>query len=291
MANNYLNFDNSACVGCGQIMAARTVINALAPEVIIANATGCLEITTSAWPKSAWGVPWIHSLFANPASVASGIQAALEVKGNKKTKILVQAGDGSTFDIGFGAISGMWSRNEPIIYVCYDNEIYANTGMQASAATLSGSHTLTTPAIGEVIGSKSHKKDMIAIALAHGVPYVAQTTSAFLDDLKAKILKAASIDGPSYIQVLSACIPGWNIEIKDAINAPRLAAETGLYPLLEFTNGRNTSAWKIPQPKIPVTEYLKIQKRYAHLFKTEAGKKQLKALQTIADEQIAKYNL
>ena len=290
--SNLLSFDNTACVGCGQILAARTVVNTLGPEVIIANATGCLEITTSRHEHSAWGVPWIHSLFANPASVASGIYAALKQQGLAgKTKVLIQAGDGSTFDIGFGAISGMWSRGEPIIYVCYDNEIYANTGMQASAATIKGTHTATTPALAAELGFTGHKKDMLAIALAHGVPYVAQTTSAFLDDLKAKVLAAAATDGPSYIQVLSSCIPGWHISVKDTMLVPKLAAETGIYPLLEFRYGQKTSDWKVPRPTVPVKEYLGKQRRFAHLANSPEGLELIDWLQTKADENIAKYDL
>ncbi|MEI6378430.1 MAG: thiamine pyrophosphate-dependent enzyme [Candidatus Falkowbacteria bacterium] len=290
--SNLLSFDNTACVGCGQILAARTVVNALGPDVIIANATGCLEITTSRHGHSAWGVPWIHSLFANPASVASGIYAALKQQGlDKKTKILVQAGDGSTFDIGFGAVSGLWSRGEPIIYICYDNEIYANTGMQASAATIKGTNTATTPAVALELGFTGHKKDMMAIALAHGVPYVAQTTSAFLDDLKAKVLAAAATDGPSYIQVLSSCIPGWHIDVKDTMLVPKLAAETGIYPLLEFRYGQKTSDWKVPRPIPLVKEYLAKQRRFAHLVNSPEGLELIDWLQNKADENIAKYDL
>ena len=289
---NYLSYNNSACLGCGQILASRTVVNTLGPEVIVANATGCLEITTSRQEASSWGIPWIHSLFANPASVASGIYAALKQQGKEKqVKVLVQAGDGATYDIGFGALSALWSRGEPIIYVCYDNEIYANTGMQASAATIKGTNTATTPALAADLGFTGHKKDMLAIALAHGVPYVAQTTSAFLDDLQAKIKVAATIDGPSYIQVLSSCIPGWHISVKDSILVPKLAAETGIYPLLEFQYGEKTSTWRVPRPVPLVREYLAKQRRFSHLASTPEGLELIDWLQTKADSNIAKYDL
>lgn len=288
---NYLSINNSACVGCGQIIAARTVVNALGPDVIIANATGCLEITTGSLPTSAWGVPWIHSLFANAASVATGIYAGLQARGNKQTKVLVQAGDGSTFDIGLAAVSGMWNRNEPIIYVCYDNEIYANTGMQASTATQKGAKTTTSPVNQDGSGSLRPKKDLLAIALAHRLSYIAQTTSSHLDDLKAKILKAREAKGPSYIQVLSTCIPGWSVAVKDSVKASQLAADTGLYPLLEFIDGEQTHNWSVPKPRPKVEEYLQLQKRYAHLFKTEAGKEQIAWLQKLADDNVKKYNL
>lgn len=289
---NLLSATNTACLGCGQIMAARTVINALAPNVIVANATGCLEITTTNYPNSAWGAPWIHSLFANPASVASGIFAALKRKGKQKDiKVLVQAGDGSTFDIGFGALSGLWNRGEPIIYVVYDNEIYANTGAQASAATPRLAHTTTTPALNSTAGFDEHKKDMIAIALAHKLPYVAQTTNGHLDDLAAKVKQAALADGPSYIQVLCSCLPGWGFNANEAVSLPRLAADTGLYPLLEYVDGKPTSNWKIPKPQIPVAEYLKTQKRFKHLFESEDGLTSLQKIQNLADTNIEKYSL
>jgi len=289
--NNYLDFNNTACPGCGQILAARTVVNALAPDVIVVNATGCLEITTTRWPHSSCGVPWIHSLFGNPSSVASGISAVLRHRGDTKTKILVQAGDGSTFDIGFGALSGLWSRREAVIYVCYDNEIYANTGMQSSGSTRLGARTATSPVIGEALGFSGHKKDMLAIALAHNVPYVAQSTSAYLDDLTAKIKKAAATDGPSYIQVLSSCIPGWGVTVKDSVNTARLAAETGLYPLLEFVNGVEVGRHKVPRPFKSVKEYLITQNRFKHLLEKPAGVVVIKDLQKIADDQIRKYKL
>jgi pyruvate ferredoxin oxidoreductase beta subunit len=284
---NLLSIDHSACVGCGEIIAARAVLNTLGPDTIVINATGCLEVTTSQYPSSAWRVPWLHSLFANAAPVGSGVLAALRQK-NKKAKILVQAGDGATFDIGLAAVSGMWDRGEPIIYVCYDNEAYANTGMQASAATPLGTRTATTPA-GKIMGG--HKKDMLAIALAHGLPYVAQTTSGFPEDIKEKIVRAAATDGPSYVQILSACIPGWNIKVADSVKLAQLAALTGLYPSLEFVNGQLTKAMSITRPQIKVSEYLKYQKRFQHLVDNPVNKHLLAELQKLADDNIKKYNL
>ena len=286
-----------ACAGCGQLLAAKTVINAVGPNVIVANATGCLEVTTSPYPTSAWGVPWIHSLFENAAAIGSGIHAALKKK-NKlaKTKVLVQGGDGGTFDIGFGVISGMWERGEDILYVCYDTEAYSNTGMQASGATPWGSSTTTTPAgtgkTIDAIGSHQPKKDIIAIALAHGLKYVAQSTSGHLEDIEAKVAKALATPGPSYIQIMTPCIPGWRIKSDMAMEVGKMGAKTGLYPLLEFENGILTNKTKInPAQKPKVQEYLKLQGRFAHLFKTTQGKAQLKLIQKIADRNIAKYEL
>jgi len=280
-----------ACAGCGQMIAARNVIEALGPNTIIANATGCLEVTTSPYPESAWGVPWIHSLFENSAAIASGILAALKQQGkDKKIKVLAQGGDGSTFDIGFGLISGMWARGENILYVCYDNEAYANTGMQASTATPIGSNTTTTPAGEDSIGSHQSKKDMIAIALAHSVPYVAETTAGYPADIQAKVKKAVTIPGPAYIQILVPCIPGWKIRPDQAIEQGKLAVQTGLYPSLEYINGELTNKIKITQ-KIPVENYLKQQGRFSHLFKSEAGKTEIAEIQKLADKNIEKYKL
>ena len=296
-----------ACAGCGQLIAARIVAEALGPNTIIANATGCLEVTTTPYPESAWGMPWIHSLFENASAVASGISAALLYKSKVATagsliadrqflpNIVAQGGDGGTFDIGFGLISGMWERGEKILYVCYDNEAYANTGAQASAATPWGAHTTTTPSGSgttiDAIGSHLRKKDMIAIALAHGLRYVAQTTVGYPLDIAKKVKKAIATDGPSYIQIFSTCIPGWKTEPKDTLTIGKLAAQTGLYPIIEYTDGILTNAMKTPKPALKIDEYLKLQGRYAHLFKTEQGKAQVEMIQKIADDNIIKYGL
>ena len=284
---NFLTNTHNACIGCGEIIAARAVVNALGRETIVINATGCLEVTTTQYPNTAWKLPWLHSLFANAPAVASGVLAGLR-HGHKKAKILVQAGDGATFDIGFATASAMWDRGDEIIYVCYDNEIYANTGMQASAATPLGGKTSTTPA-GKILDG--HKKDMIAIALAHGLKYVAQTTAGFPDDLISKIKKAAASKGPSYIQILCPCIPGWSVRVADSMKVAQLAAKTGLYPGLEYIDGKLASVIKAADPKIKVTEYLNYQTRFNHLDKTAAGKNIIKQLQEIADNNIKKYNL
>jgi pyruvate ferredoxin oxidoreductase beta subunit len=285
-----------ACAGCGQAIAAKVVAETLGPNTIIANATGCLEVTTSPYPESSWGMPWIHSLFENPAAIASGILAALKHEGkDREVKVVAQGGDGSTFDIGFGLISGMWERGENILYICYDNEAYSNTGMQASGATPWGSNTTTTPAGSgttlDAIGSHQRKKDMIAIALAHGVPYVAQTTTGFIADIQAKVKKAMATAGPAYIQILVPCVPGWRIKPDQAITLGKLAAQTGLYPLLEYTDGQLTGKSKVPSPIPPAETYLKAQGRFSHLFQSEEGKKQLAHIQELADRNVEKYGL
>ena len=291
-----LNSGHRACAGCGQLIAAKVVAETLGPDTIIANATGCLEVTTTPYPESAWGMPWIHSVFENAAGVASGIQAALKQQGkSKKVKVVAQGGDGGTFDIGFGLISGMWERGENILYVAYDNEAYANTGIQASGATPWAASTTTTPAGSgktiDAIGSHQQKKDMIAIALAHGLNYVAQSTAGYLEDIRAKVKKAMEIEGPAYIQILVPCIPGWKTEPSKTIKIGKLAAQTGLYPLLEYENGELTKAMKVGEKKLKVEEYLKTQGRFAHLFKTKQGKEQIKVIQALANKNIDRYGL
>jgi len=287
---------HNACAGCGQMIAARAVVETLGPNIIVANATGCLEVTTTAYPTSAWGMPWIHSVFENASAIASGIIAGLKQKGlDKKYKVLAQGGDGGSFDIGFGLISGMWERGENIMYVAYDNEAYANTGRQASSATPWGAATTTTPAGSgktiDAIGSHQKKKDMIAIALAHGLNYVAQTTAGHVDDIKRKIKKASETPGPSYLQILVPCVPGWIYEPSKSVKIGKMAAQTGLYPLLEYENGKLTNILKVPRPRATVDEYLKMQGRFAHLFKTEKGRQQIKYIQSLADANIEEYGL
>ena len=285
--NKFLSPGHNACAGCGQLSAAQAVMRGLNKNVIIANATGCLEVTTTAYPQSAWGLPWIHSLFENASAVASGISAALKQRGDKNTKVVVQAGDGGTYDIGIGLISGMWERNENILYVCYDTEAYSNTGIQASGATPYGADTTTSPEGINNIGSTQVKKDMLAIALAHGLKYVAQSTAGFPDDITNKIKKALATNGPSYIQILSPCIPGWKINNDEAVMMGKLAAATGLYPLLEYTNGKlSASSINDNFKASPVGEYLKKQGRFKHLKPEDIA-----VIQKSAKNNIDKYKL
>ncbi len=285
--NKFLFPGHNACAGCGQLSAVQAVMRGLDKDTIIANATGCLEVTTTAYPQSAWGLPWIHSLFENASSVASGIKASLKNKGNKKTKVIVQAGDGGTYDIGFGQISGMWERGEEILYICYDTEAYSNTGIQASGATPYGASTTTSPSGSKSFGSSQRKKDMLAVALAHGLKYVAQSTAGFPDDITNKIKKALATPGPSYIQILSPCIPGWKIENDGAVSFSKLAVQTGLYPLVEYSDGKLSGSSISESFKgKPVAEYLKSQGRFKHLKEAE-----IKEIQKLADENIEKYRL
>lgn len=285
--NKFLSPGHNACAGCGQLVAVQAVMRGLNENTIIANATGCLEVTTTAYPQSAWGLPWIHSLFENASAVASGILAALKQKKDNKTKVVVQAGDGGTYDIGLGLISGMWERGENILYICYDTEAYSNTGIQASGATPYGADTTTSPSGITSIGSLQRKKDMLGIAISHGVKYVAQSTAGFPDDITNKVKKALATEGPSYIQILSPCIPGWKIGNDEAVMMGKLAVQTGLYPLLEYTDGQlSTSSITSNFQAKPVEEYLKKQGRFKHLHTNE-----IKNIQILANENIAKYKI
>jgi len=274
---NNISSGHNACAGCGQLSAVQSVMRALNQDTILINATGCLEVTTTAYPESAWGLPWIHSLFENTSAVATGISAALKQEKNDKTKVVIMAGDGGTFDIGLGLISGMWERQENILYICYDTESYSNTGYQASGATPYGASTSTSPK-GEcliekktcqanTIGNQLPKKDMIKIALAHNVPYVAQSTAGYPDDIFNKVKKAQEIKGPAYIQILSPCVPGWGIKTDEAVEVGKLATQSGLYPLLEYINGELVDSSNKPENfKELETKYLQKQKRFKHLF-------------------------
>ncbi|MFA6428649.1 MAG: thiamine pyrophosphate-dependent enzyme [Candidatus Buchananbacteria bacterium] len=283
------NPGHSACAGCGEAIAIRHLLTALGPNTIMTNATGCSEVTTTQYPLSAYKIPWLHSLFENAAPVASGVLAALKQKGLTKVQVVAVGGDGATYDIGLGFISALWERQENILYVCYDNEAYMNTGYQSSGATPLGAFTTTTPPGKNSEGNNLIKKDMIGLALAHRVPYIATATSAYPLDIQAKAKKSLEIVGPKYLQILTPCVPGWGYDPALTVELSKLAVQSGLYPLLEIINGQFTKVQKIKP--VPVTEYLKPQKRFAHLFKDEAGQQVIAKLQQIADENIKKYNL
>jgi len=289
--SHQLNPGHSACAGCGMIIAARLVMDTAGPNTIVTNATGCSEVTTTQYPMTSFKMPWIHSLFENPSSIASGILAALRVKGlEDKTNVLVVGGDGATFDIGVGLISGMWERGENTLYICYDNEAYQNTGYQSSSSTPFDANTTTTPPGKKSSGSQQLKKDMIGIALAHHLPYVATASVGNTLDVVAKVKKALSIKGPKYLQIYCPCVPGWGIEPKDTMNVARSAVQSGFYPIVEYVNGKLEKVQKVTK-KVPIEEFLKPQKRFKHLFKDENGKLEIAKIQKIADENIEKYKL
>ncbi len=297
---NGLISGHRACQGCGEALGARYAIDAAmratGGQVAVANATGCLEVFSTPYPESAWRLPWIHSLFGNSAAIGSGLAAAMKVRAQKNgdkvvPRVIAQGGDGGTTDIGFGPLSGMFERNDDVLYICYDNEGYMNTGVQRSSATPPAARTATTQLVGEHPGADWGKgKDVPLIAMAHGIPYVATATVADLRDLEAKVTKAMSFHGARYIQILTPCPLGWGVKSGLTVTAARLAMETGFFPVYEAEYGKITSVRKIVQ-KQPVINYLKIQRRYAHLTGKKADPNVLARLQAMCDTNIKNFGL
>lgn len=239
--------------------------------MVVASPTGCLEIFSSPYPFTSWRVPWIHSLFENASSTLAGVESmyrSLVRQGkipDRPINFIAFGGDGATYDIGLQWLSGVLERGHKILYVCLNNEAYMNTGIQRSGATPLGTWTTTTP-VGKVIPGKiQHRKNLMAIVLAHGIPYAAQASPHDWRDLMTKVQKALAVDGPSFIDALSPCPRGWRHPDDQAIALGRLAADTCVWPLYEVENGQ----WKLnyqPREKKPVTEWLKSQGRFAHLL-------------------------
>ena len=259
-----------ACVGCGEALAVKLVCQALPENVIVANATGCMEVVSSQFPYTAWRLPWIHTLFENTAAVASGIESALKVlerKGKRRpdgTKVVAMAGDGGTSDIGLQALSGALERGHDFVYICFDNEAYMNTGIQRSSATPYGAATTTSPAGRNNIGQHTWKKNMPAIVAAHNIPYVATASHSYPKDLMRKVAKAAAIKGPAYLHVFSVCPTGWRSAPELSVKLGRLAVQTGIFPLYEIEDGKFKLNLDVKSPR-PVKEYLRLQGRFRHL--------------------------
>ena len=293
--SNALTCGHRACQGCGEALGARyaldTALRVTNGNLIAVNATGCLEVFTTPYPETSWQVPWIHSLFGNAAAVATGVAAAMRAKGRADVRAIAQGGDGGTTDIGFGCLSGMFERNDDVLYICYDNEAYMNTGVQRSSATPPAARTATTPAAGAEPGNVfGTGKSVPRIAVAHGIPYVATATVADLHDLERKVVKAMGFHGARYLHVHVPCPLGWGSASNDTIRLARLAVECGLFPVFEAEHGVVTGSRKIRR-RVPVEDYLKPQRRFAHLFATEEGRLRLKKLQALADHNISEYRL
>ena len=258
--------------------------------MVVANATGCLEVFTTAWPDSAWRVPWLHSLFANTGAVAAGMEAALKMQG-REIKVLAFAGDGGTFDIGFQALSGMLERRHNVLFICYDNEAYMNTGVQRSSSTPHAAATTTSPAGTARMGKRHLKKDILSIIAAHHIPYAATASIAYPADLRKKVRRGIEVDGPSFLQIHSPCPLGWGHGGELSIEVARLAVQTGIFPLIELEQGALIGAMPIRQIH-PVADYLKIQGRFKHLFADDPlAREELAHIQALADQNIETYAL
>ena len=283
-----LSGGHRACSGCGAPIIVRQVLLAIKEPVVVGCATGCLEVTTTIFPYSAWKTPFVHDAFENAAATVSGVEAAynaLKKKGKieKVIKFVAFGGDGGTYDIGFQSLSGAMERGHDMLYVCYDNEAYMNTGIQRSGATPRGASTTTAPAGSVKQGKEQFRKDLTAIMAAHDIPYVAQSSVGFYADLVKKVEKAMSIKGPKFINVLQPCRLGWGYPEEDTIEVGRLAVDTCFWPLYEVENG----VWKLnykPREKKPFAEWLKGQVRFKHLFKP-ANKELLESLQAEVDRK------
>lgn len=261
---------HKACQGCAPALAMRYLLKAAGPNTIIANATGCMEIISSAYPDIAWGVPWIHVAFENAAAVASGIEAGIKVLQRKgklapgKINVIAIGGDGGTFDIGLQALSGMLERGHDVLYLCYDNEAYMNTGIQRSSATPMFSSTTTSPAGKKIPGQSTGKKDLAGIAAAHNVGYVATACTSYPFDFMAKVKTAFETPGSKLIHIFAPCPTGWRSAPNEIIKLGRLAVQTGIFPLYEYKGGEYHMSMELPFLK-PIKSYMKSQGRYRHL--------------------------
>ncbi len=292
---NSITSGHRACQGCGEVLGARYVLDAAmratGGDLVAVNATGCLEVFSTPYPESSWQLPWLHSLFGNAPAVASGVAAALQAKGNTHTRVIGQAGDGGTVDIGFGPLSGMFERNDDVLFVCYDNQGYMNTGVQRSGATPPAARTANTKAVGPEPGNVfGQGKSLPLIAMAHEIPYVATATVADLRDLEAKVEKAMTFRGARYLHVLVPCPLGWGSAPSDTIRVARLATESGIFPVFEAEAGEVVAVSQIRR-QVPVEEYLRLQKRYAHLFGEHPRPDIVARLQAGADRTITRFGL
>jgi pyruvate ferredoxin oxidoreductase beta subunit len=303
------------CSGCGAgIVINQTLLAAENENIVVINATGCVEVTTTIYPQTAWKVPWVHCALENSASAAAGVETAykaLKKKGrlpssrhselvsesfdkddkilkrvqddNRPIKFIVFAGDGGTYDIGLQALSGMLERGHNILYICYNNEAYMNTGYQRSAATPLHAETTTRPWGKEIHGNPTRRKNLTKIVEAHGIPFVAQAATAFHLDFMQKVKLGLATEGPAFIDVFSTCRLGWGHPSNMARELSKLAVETNFWPIYEIRNGRFRLNYRPKEPK-PIEDFLRYQKRFEHLLLPE-NKKDLAELKSEIDEE------
>ncbi len=280
-------YGHRMCAGCGAPIVVKQVLMATDYPIIASNATGCLEVSSCISTYTAWKIPWIHSAFENAAATISGVEAMYRVmkkkgKIDREIKFIAFGGDGGTYDIGLQSLSGAMERGHDMLYICYDNGAYMNTGIQRSSATPFGADTTTNPAGSVIPGKLQKRKDLTKIMAAHNIPYAAQASPAHWSDLIKKVRKAFEIKGPKFMNIISPCNRGWRSRTDDAIALSRLAVNTCYWPLYEVENGITKVTFK-PKEKKPITEFLKPQGRFKHLFKSE-NEWMLKKIQEDIDE-------
>ncbi len=264
------------CAGCGATIGIRAVLRAVheGDRVVIGNATGCLEVSSFMYPYTAWEDSYIHNAFENAGATLSGVETAYRVlkkRGklpeNENFKFITFGGDGGTYDIGFQSLSGAMERGHDMVYVCYDNGAYMNTGIQRSSATPQFADTTTTPVGKQSNGKVQTRKDLTAIIAEHNVPYVAQTTfTKDFKDIHTKSEKAIYTEGAAFLNMLAPCPRGWRYETSEVMEICRLAVETCYWPMFEVDHG-NWSLTYEPRKKLPIEDFLRVQGRFAHLFK------------------------
>ena len=257
-----------ACAGCGATIGVRLALKMLGENTVAISATGCLEVITTPYPETSWEIPWMHVAFENAAAVASGVESALKSQGKTDTTVVVFGGDGGTADIGLQALSGAMERGHNLIYICYDNEAYMNTGIQRSGSTPYGASTTTSPHGKESFGEDRPKKNMPMIMAAHGIPYIATASISYPEDFMKKVKKASEIEGPAYIHLQQPCTTGWGYNPEKTIELGRLAVETGSWILYEIEEGEFKVTYR-PLQRRAVKEYLNAQKRFKHLTELE----------------------
>jgi len=262
-----------ACAGCTGSNILRQIMLTAGADTVVGFATGCMEVVTTIFPYTAWKTPYIHSAFENVAATISGVETAfraLKKSGElpverEKMNFIAFGGDGGTYDIGLQALSGAMERGHNMLYVCYDNEAYMNTGIQRSSATPRGAHTSTSPAGKVRQGKEQHRKDLTKIMVAHNIPFVAQATPYHWKDLATKVEKALSIEGPAFLNVLMPCTIGWHFDPAHGIEMAKEAVENNFWPLFEVENGQYHINYK-PKKRVPVLDWIKRQGRFRHLF-------------------------
>jgi len=293
--DDLLTGGHRACAGCTGSNILRQIMLTAGQDTVVGGATGCMEVVTTIFPYTAWKTPFIHSAFENSAATISGVETgfrALKKRGElpvqrDRMNFIAFGGDGGTYDIGLQSLSGAMERGHNMLYVCYDNEAYMNTGIQRSGATPFGAHTSTAPAGKVKQGKEQHRKDLTKILVAHNIPYVAQTTPFHWKDLQAKVEKALDVDGPAFLNVLMPCTVGWGFDPAMGMELCKMAAESNFWPLFEVENGSYKLTKKPKAERTPIVDWLKQQVRFRHLFKP-GNEGLLEEIQRWVDDEFAK---